>query len=69
MTEYEQKLYDVIADWWDEINPPPVDRDGERNKILAIIHLVKSISKLEETMTGTDEELPQGYPTRSPIGL
>jgi hypothetical protein len=27
MTEYEQDLYDVIADWWDiifDINPAPV---------------------------------------------
>lgn len=27
MTEYEQKLYDVIVDWWHEVfvvNPPPM---------------------------------------------
>ncbi len=52
MTEYEQKLYDVIADWWDEVfvvNPPPVDRDGEyMDKNPTIIELVKSISEIDD---------------------
>lgn len=50
MTEYEQKLYDVIADWWDDVfvvNSPPVDREGEyMDKNPTIIDLVKSISKM-----------------------
>jgi len=50
MTDYEQQLYDVIADWWDEVfvvNPPPVDRDGEyMDKNPTIIDLVKSISEI-----------------------
>ena len=50
MTDYEQKLYDVIADWWDEVfvvNPPPVDRDGEYvDKNSTIIDLVKYISEI-----------------------
>ena len=47
MTEEEQKLYDVIADWWDKINPPPVDRDGEYiDKNDTIIDLVKAISEI-----------------------
>ena len=51
MTEYEQKLYDAIADWWDEVfavNPPPVDRDGGyMDKNPTIIDLVRSISEIE----------------------
>jgi len=43
----EQKLYDVIADWWDEVfcaNPAPVDRDGEyMDKTPTIMDLVESI--------------------------
>ena len=50
MTDYEQKLYDMIADWWDEVfavNPPPVDRDGEyMDKNSTIIDLVKYISEI-----------------------
>ena len=43
----EQKLYDVIADWWDDVfcnNPAPVDRDGEyMDKNPTIMDLVESI--------------------------
>ena len=43
----EQKLYDVIADWWDEVfcnNPAPVDRNGEyMDKNPTIMDLVESI--------------------------
>jgi hypothetical protein len=43
----EQKLYDVIADWWDDVfcnNPAPVDRDGEyMDKTPTIMDLVESI--------------------------
>ena len=50
MTEYEQDLYDVIADWWDiifDINPAPVDRNGEYiDKHATIIDLVKCIKKV-----------------------
>ena len=52
MTEYEQKLYDVISDWWDEVfccNPAPLDRDGEYlDKNSTIIDLVKSISDIDD---------------------
>ena len=51
MTEEEQKLYDVVADWWDEVfcnNPSPVDRDGEYlDKNPTIIDLVHSIMDLK----------------------
>ena len=42
MTEYEQKLYDVIADWWD---------DGfvsDKDKNATIIVLVKSIGEIDD---------------------
>lgn len=42
MTEYEQKLYDVIADWWDEVFARP--RKLDKND--TIIDLVKSISEI-----------------------
>ena len=51
MTEYEQDIYDVIADWWDvifDINPPPVDRNGEYiDKHATIIDLVKGIKEVD----------------------
>ena len=51
MTEYEQVLYDLLYDWWDvifDINPPPVDRNGEYiDKNAAIVDLVKSIMALQ----------------------
>ena len=60
MTEYEQKLYDVIADWWDELfccNPAPLDRDGEYlDKNPTIIDLVKSISEIDDW----DKPIPEG---------
>lgn len=61
MTDYEQKLYDVIADWWDvifDITPPPlVDRDGEYiDKNSTIIDLVKSISEIDDW----DKPIPEG---------
>ena len=44
-------LYDVIADWWDEIfdvNPPPIDRNGEYlDKTYVIMDLVKAISEIK----------------------
>jgi len=40
MTEYEQQLYDVIADWWDEVFV------NNKDKNASIIDLVKSISKI-----------------------
>ena len=59
MTEYEQKLYDVIVDWWDEVfvvNPPPVDRDGEyMDKNPTIIDLVKSISEINVLKEWTED--------------
>jgi hypothetical protein len=59
MTEYEQKLYDVIVDWWDEVfvvNPPPVDRDGEyMDKNPTIIDLVKSISEINALKEWTED--------------
>ena len=59
MTDYEQKLYDVIADWWDEVfvvNPPPVDRDGEyMDKNPTIIDLVKSISEINALKEWTED--------------
>jgi len=42
MTDYEQKLYDVIADWWDEVFARP--RKLDKNP--TIIDLVKSISEI-----------------------
>jgi len=51
MTEYEQILYDIIADWWDDIfviNPEPLNRDGNyMYKDSTIVDLVKSISEIE----------------------
>ena len=51
MNDYEQQIYDVIYDWWDvifDINPPPVDRNGEYiDKNATIIGLVKSISEID----------------------
>jgi len=51
MTEEEQKLYDIIADWWDEVfcnNSAPVDRDGEYlDKNPTIIDLVHAIMDLK----------------------
>ncbi len=45
----EQKLYDVIADWWDDVfcnNPAPVDRDGEyMDKNPTIMDLVDKIEE------------------------
>jgi len=59
MTEYEQKLYDVISDWWDELfccNPAPLDRDGEYlDKNPTIIDLVKSISEIDDE----DKPIPE----------
>ena len=43
MTDYEQKLYDVIADWWDEVFARP--RKLDKND--TIIDLVKSISEID----------------------
>ena len=40
MTDYEQKLYDVIADWWDDVFV------NNKDKNASIIDLVKSISKI-----------------------
>jgi hypothetical protein len=43
----EQKLYDVIADWWDEVfcnTPAPLDRNGEyMDKTPTIMDLVENI--------------------------
>jgi len=48
--EYEQVLFDLLYDWWDvifDINPAPVDRNGEYiDKNATIIDLVKSISEI-----------------------
>ena len=43
MTEYEQKLYDVVADWWDDVFARP--RKLDKND--TIIDLVKSIMALQ----------------------
>jgi hypothetical protein len=47
MTDEQQQLYDIVADWWDEVfccNPAPVDRDGEYlDKNPTIIDLVNAI--------------------------
>ena len=49
MTDYEQQIYDLIYEWWDiifDINPPPVDRNGEYlDKTYVIMDLVKAISE------------------------
>ena len=58
MTEYEQRLYDVIADWWDEVFARP--RKLDKND--TIIDLVKSISEIDDapwldtTYDGFNEE-------------
>jgi hypothetical protein len=52
MTEYEQKLYDVIADWWDEVFARP--RKLDKND--TIIDLVKSISEIDDW----DKPIPDG---------
>jgi hypothetical protein len=43
MTEYEQQIYDVIADWWDEVfsRPQKLDKND------TIIDLVESIMALQ----------------------
>lgn len=50
MNDYEQQIYDVLYDWWDvifDINPPPVDRNGDYiDKNETIIDLVKAISEI-----------------------
>ena len=50
--EYEQVLFDLLYDWWDvifDINPPPVDRNGEYlDKVSVIMDLVKSISEIKK---------------------
>ena len=50
--EYEQVLFDLLYDWWDvifDINPPPVDRNGEYlDKVHVIMDLVKSISEIKK---------------------
>ena len=60
MTDYEQQIYDVIADWWDvifDINPAPVDRNGEYiDKNATIIDLVKSISEIDDW----NKPIPEG---------
>ena len=43
MTEYEQQLYDVVADWWDEVFARP--RKLDKND--TIVDLVKSIMALQ----------------------
>ena len=47
MTDEQQQLYDIVADWWDEVfccNPAPLDRDGEYlDKNPTIIDLVNAI--------------------------
>ena len=52
MTDYEQQIYDVIYDWWDvifDINPAPVDRNGEYlDKTRVIMELVKSINEIKQ---------------------
>jgi hypothetical protein len=50
MTEYEQKLYDVIADWWDDVFV------NNKDKNATIIDLVKSISKIDDW----DKPIPEG---------
>jgi hypothetical protein len=43
MIEYEQQLYDVITDWWDEVfaSPQKLDKND------TIVDLVKSIMALQ----------------------
>ena len=47
MINEQQKLQDIIHDWWDDVvcnNPAPVDRDGEyMDKTPTIMDLVDSI--------------------------
>ena len=47
MTDEQQQLYDIVADWWDEVfccNSAPLDRDGEYlDKNPTIIDLVNAI--------------------------
>ena len=50
MTEYEQKLYDVIADWWDDVFV------NNKDKNATIIDLVKSISEIDDW----DKPIPEG---------
>lgn len=52
MTDYEQKLYDVIADWWDEVFARPQKLDKNHT----IIDLVKSISEIDDW----DKPIPPG---------
>ena len=50
MTEYEQKLYDVIADWWEDVFV------NNKDKNATIIDLVKSISEIDDW----DRPIPEG---------
>lgn len=52
MTEYEQKLYDVISDWWDDVFARP--RKLDKNN--TIIDLVKAIDKIDDW----DKPIPPG---------
>lgn len=48
MTDYEQKLYDVIVDWWNQTfiaNTESIDFVYDMNP--TIIDLVKSINQIE----------------------
>jgi len=56
MTEYEQKVYDVIADWWDGVFVRPINPKTIRND--AIIDLVKSISEIDDG--DNDWDIPEG---------
>ena len=59
-TNEQQQLYDIVADWWDEVfccNPAPLDRDGEYlDKNSTIIDLVNSISEIDDW----DKPIPEG---------
>ena len=60
MTEEERKLYDVIADWWDEVFVRPQNPKTIRND--AIIDLVKSISEIDDGDNDWDNDwdIPEG---------
>ena len=47
MTDYEQQLYDVIADWWDEVFARPRKLD-KNDKIIDLVKSINKINALEE---------------------
>ena len=64
MTEEEQKLYDVVADWWDEVFVRPQNPKTIRND--CIIDLVHAIMDLKYNNVPEDAD-PWNLRGRQPM--